>query len=147
MTKLRVPAALRGRVATMLVITDRVTGDHLDAEYRDLARTLLGRLARKRPSPLERGDERVWAGTVLYVLGQLNFLFDPRSTPHMTGDALAAAVDVPQQTLANRPRWSATCSGCSRWTESSRAGSISPTRSRPHSSATPAFVDRSQTAS
>ena len=104
MTKLRVPAALRGRVATMLQITDRVASDHLDEEYRELARTLLGRLARKRPSPLARGDERIWAGTVLYVLGQLNFLFDPRSTPHMTGDALAAAVDVAQQTLANKAK-------------------------------------------
>lgn len=104
MTQLRVPAALRGRVATMLEITDRVARDHLDEEYRDLARALLGRLARKRPSPLVRGDERIWAGTVLYVLGQLNFLFDPRSTPHMTGDALAAVVDVPQQTLANKAK-------------------------------------------
>jgi hypothetical protein len=81
-----------------------VTGDNLDEGYRDLAHTLLGRLARKRPSPLVRGDERIWAGTVLYVLGQLNFLFDPRSAPHMTGDALAAAVDVPQQTLANKAK-------------------------------------------
>jgi hypothetical protein len=88
----------------MLEITDRVAGDHLDEEYRDLARTLLGRLARKRPSPLGRGDERIWAGTVLYVLGQLNFLFDPRSMPHMTGDALAGAVDVPQQTLTNKAK-------------------------------------------
>jgi hypothetical protein len=103
-TQLRVPAALRGRVAPMLVIADRVARDHLDEEYRDLARTLLGRLARKRPSPLVRGDERIWAGTVLYALGQLNFLFDPRSTPHMTGDALAATVDVPQQTLANKAK-------------------------------------------
>ena len=104
MTQLRVPTALRGRVAPMLEVTDRVSRDHLDEEYRDLARTLLGRLARKRPSPLMRGDERIWAGTVLYVLGQLNFLFDPRSTPHMTGNALAAAVDVPQETLANKAK-------------------------------------------
>lgn len=104
MTQMRVPAALRGRVATMLEVMDRVARDHLDEEYRDLGRTLLGRLARKRPSPLVRGDERIWAGTVLYVLGQLNFLFDPRSTPHMTGDALAAAVEVPQQTLANKAK-------------------------------------------
>lgn len=104
MAQLSVPAALRGRVATMLEITDRFARDHLDEEYRDLARALLGRLARKRPSPLARGDERIWAGTVLYVLGQLNFLFDPRSTLHMTGNALAAAVEVPQQTLANKAK-------------------------------------------
>ena len=104
MTQLRVPTALRGRVAPMLETTDRVAREHLDEEYRDLARTLLGRLARKRPSPLVRGDARIWAGTVLYVLGQLNFLFDPRSTPHMTGNALAAAVDVPQETLANKAK-------------------------------------------
>ena len=78
--------------------------DHLDEEYRDLARELLGRLARKRPSPLAHGDERIWAGTVLYVLAQVNFLFDPRSDPHLAGDALTAAVGAPQSTLTNKAK-------------------------------------------
>lgn len=91
---------------------------------RRAARTFLGRLARKQPSPLARGDERIWAGTVLYVLGQLNFLFDPRSTPHMTGDELAAAVEVPQRDVIP-----AGCRSASRrppWTTATRPGRSGP---------------------
>lgn len=102
--ELRVPPALRERVAAMLRITDGVASDQLDEEYRDLARALVGKLARKRPSPLARGDETIWAGTALYALGQINYLFDPRSHPHLTGDALAAAVGVPQVTLTNKAK-------------------------------------------
>lgn len=104
MIELRVPPALRERVATMLRVTDDVASDHLDEEYRDLARALVGKLARKRPSPLARGDETTWAGTVLYALGQINYLFDPRSDPHLTGDAIATTVGIPQMTLANKAK-------------------------------------------
>jgi len=104
LSELRVPPALRERVAAMLRITDGVASDQLDEEYRDLARALLGKLARKRPSPLARGDETIWAGTVLYALGQINYLFDPRSDPHLTGDALAAVVGIPQVTLTNKAK-------------------------------------------
>jgi hypothetical protein len=102
--ELRVPPALRERVAAMLKVTDGVASGHLDEEYRDLARALLGKLARKHPSPLAHGDETIWAGTVLYALGQINYLFDPRSDPHLTGDALATVVGVPQTTLTNKAR-------------------------------------------
>lgn len=88
----------------MLKVTDGVASDQLDEEYRDLARALVGKLARKRPSPLARGDETIWAGTVLYVLGQLNYLFDPRNDPHLTGDELATVVGVPQTTLTNKAK-------------------------------------------
>jgi hypothetical protein len=102
--ELRVPPALHERVGAMLKVTDGVASDHLDGEYRDLARALLGKLARKRPSPLARGDETIWAGTVLYALGQINYLFDRHSDPHLTGDALATAVGVPQVTLTNKAK-------------------------------------------
>lgn len=102
--ELRVPPGLRERVAAILRITDGIASDQLDEEYRDLARALVGKLARKRPSPQARGDEAIWAGTVLYALGQINYLFDPRNDPHLTGDALAAAVDVPQMTLTNKAK-------------------------------------------
>lgn len=56
------------------------------------------------PSPLARGDATIWAGTVLYALGQINFLFDPRSDAYLPGEALATAVGVPQTTLTNKAK-------------------------------------------
>lgn len=47
-----------------------------DQEYGELCRGLVGRLARKRPSPLMRGRPEICAAGVIYTIGSLNFLFD-----------------------------------------------------------------------
>jgi hypothetical protein len=44
----------------------------------------VARLAGKRPSPLLRGDLRIWAGATIHVVGSLNFLFDRTQRPHLT---------------------------------------------------------------
>src|SRR3982074_609880 len=47
---LRIPSALLSRASEVVETTDRFCVDHLDAEYAELCRRLVGRLARKRPS-------------------------------------------------------------------------------------------------
>jgi hypothetical protein len=97
-----VPIALRERVAEITAITDRVCEQHLDNEYARLCRTLTVRLARKRPSPLDRGEPRIWAAGVVYTVGSINFLFDRSETPHLRADELAAHVGAVQSTMANK---------------------------------------------
>jgi len=58
---MRVPKALRPRFDEICALTDRFCAERLDAEYAELCRKLVAKLARKRPSPLERGDPRIWA--------------------------------------------------------------------------------------
>jgi hypothetical protein len=99
---LRIPAALRDRARQIMDVTDAACRQHLDDEYGRLARALVARLARKRPSPLVRGDVRIWAAGVIYALGQVNFLFDRTQTPHMTADELADALGVVKTTMANK---------------------------------------------
>lgn len=55
---LRVPAALRDDVGQVLAVTDGFCDEHLGDEYRDVVRRIVAKLARKRPSPLTRGDLR-----------------------------------------------------------------------------------------
>jgi len=50
-------------------ITDRLCAEHLDAEYGALCRKAITRLARKRPSPLSRGEPRTWTAGVIYAIG------------------------------------------------------------------------------
>lgn len=100
--ELRIPSAVRTAANAVIDITDGTCRDHLDEEYGRLSRRLVGRLARKRPSPLMRGDLRIWAAGVLYVIGQINFLFDPTQQPHLTTAQLAAAVGAKQTTMANK---------------------------------------------
>lgn len=97
-----VPLALRERVAAIATVTDLVCEQHLDVEYAALCRTLTVRLARKRPSPLDRGDPRIWAAGVIYTVGSINFLFDKSQPVHLRSDKLAEHVGVVQSTMANK---------------------------------------------
>jgi hypothetical protein len=79
---LRIPEPLRHHAEEIFKVTDPFCATHLDAEYGDLVRKLIARLARKRPSPLARGDLRIWAAAAIYAVGGVNFLFDRTQHPH-----------------------------------------------------------------
>lgn len=100
----RIPTSVRPRAELIMAVSDEVCGRHLDAEYADLSRRLVAKLARKRPSPLTRGDPRIWAAGVLYALGQINFLFDQSQNPHLSADQLSAATKVKKTTMANKAK-------------------------------------------
>jgi hypothetical protein len=102
LVELKVSRALRPRVAEIVAISDVLCGACLDCEYAQLGRELVVRLARKRPSPLARGDVRIWAAGALYALGQINFLFDRSQQPHLTADQLAGQLGVVKTTMANK---------------------------------------------
>ncbi|MGI8610395.1 MAG: DUF6398 domain-containing protein [Candidatus Dormibacteria bacterium] len=100
----KVPAALLPRAAAVVEITDRFCAEHLDHDYAELCRRLVGRLGRKRPSPLQRGDLRIWSGAVVYTIGSLNSLFDPSEPPHLSASELCRLMDVSPATAANKAR-------------------------------------------
>jgi hypothetical protein len=100
----RVPKALRGRVEKIFEVTDAFCAAHLDEEYAALCRRLVAKLARKRPSPLLRGDLQVWAASALYAVGANNFLFDPTETPHLSADQLSQLLSVPKGTMAGKAK-------------------------------------------
>jgi hypothetical protein len=98
----RIPVALRARAQQIIDLVDVACREHLDEEYGALTRRLVVRLARKRPSPIVRGDARIWAAGAIYAVGQVNFLFDRSQTPHLTAEQLADALGVVKTTMANK---------------------------------------------
>lgn len=52
---LRIPAPTRPTAEQVIKLTDKVCADLLDEEYAGLARQVVAKLARKRPSPLQSG--------------------------------------------------------------------------------------------
>jgi hypothetical protein len=85
-------------------LTDAFSNDHLNDEYRDLARAMTAALSRKRPSPLGSGQPRTWACGIVYLLGQLNFLSDKASTPCMAMAEVCAGFGVSQSTASAKAR-------------------------------------------
>lgn len=102
--RLRVPVAMGARAAEVLVVIDGFCGEHLDEGYALRARELVGRLGRKRPSPLARGDVRIWAAAVLHRLGSLNYLFSPSERPHLTVEELSGLLGVSERTMTAKSR-------------------------------------------
>jgi hypothetical protein len=101
---LKLPASIRSDAEQVIGLTDGFCAEHLDDEYGTLCRKLAAKLARKRPSPLERGDLRIWAAAIIYTIGRVNFLFDRAQRIHMTGDQLSALTGVPKSTMTAKSK-------------------------------------------
>ncbi|RAX46570.1 hypothetical protein DQ353_20015 [Arthrobacter sp. AQ5-05] len=98
----KMPKDVQERGATVIGITDEFCLLHLDAKYAQLCRNVVGKLARKRPSPLLRGDLRIWAGGVIYALASNNFLFDPSQPMHLGAQQLGDLMGVKKATMSNK---------------------------------------------
>ena len=98
------PKPMQANYDAVVTLTDAFSRDHLTDEYRDLARAMTASLSRKRPSPLASGQPRTWACGIIHVLGQLNFLSDKTSQPHMTMAEICAGFGVGQSTASAKAR-------------------------------------------
>jgi hypothetical protein len=95
---------MQGAYDAVAALTDAFCRDHLNDEYRDLARAITAALCRKRPSPLTSGQPRTWACGIIHVLGRLNLLSDRASQPYMTMAEVSAAFVVGESTASAKAR-------------------------------------------
>ncbi len=100
----RVPKAWEAFYTALTGVTDRFCTEHLNDEYADLARSAVAALCRKRPSPLAGGNPQTWACAILYALGQIDFLSDKSTTPHMTMADLCAHFGIAPSTGGNKAK-------------------------------------------
>ena len=99
-----VPKAMQATYAVIVGLTDAFCDQHLNAEYRELARAMAAALSRKRPSPLASSQPRSWACGIIYALGQINFLSDRSIQPYMKMADVCAAFGVNQNTASAKAR-------------------------------------------
>jgi hypothetical protein len=103
-TSTKVPKGWEAFHAGMTAITDRFCREHLNEEYAEFARYAITALCCKRPSPLASGNPQTWACAILYALGQVNFLSDKSSRPHMAMADLCARFGIAPSTGGNKAR-------------------------------------------
>lgn len=99
-----VPVAVRPVFDEITTVLGEFCAAHLDEEYAQLCHRLTGKLARKRPSPLLRGDRRIWAAGIVYAIGRVNFLSDPDMRPHLRTDELARLLGINERSMASKGR-------------------------------------------
>jgi hypothetical protein len=100
----KIPSALAGKFAAITAFTDAFCATHLNDEYRVLIHRVVGSLARKRPSPLLKGRENVWAAAAVHAVGHVNFLDDPSQVPHCKSKILYESFGVAESTGQNKSR-------------------------------------------
>jgi len=100
----RVPQEMLAQYESIVGITDSFSGEHLNQEYADLCRQMTATLCRKRPSPLASGAVEIWASSILYTLGKVNFLFDNSQKPHMRAERLCALLGTSKATVSAKAK-------------------------------------------
>ncbi|MEU5987648.1 DUF6398 domain-containing protein [Spirillospora sp. NPDC047418] len=98
----RIPEALRAKASGIVAVTDEFCLGHLDTAFAELCRTATAKLARKRPSPLARGDLRIWAAGIAYAMGRVNFLGDGSHPLHKSAHEVSALLDVSKSTMQQK---------------------------------------------
>ncbi|MGH7122260.1 MAG: DUF6398 domain-containing protein [Acetobacteraceae bacterium] len=110
-----VPKAMAAHYQALAGLTDAFCRRHLSEDYAQLARRAAAALCRKRPSPVLSGQPESWACGILYALGQINFLSDRSSTPHMTMQELCAGFGVSASTGGSKAKAVRDALGIRRW--------------------------------
>lgn len=96
--KNQVPEAYRERFDTIVERTDAFCDEHLNDEYKHLAREMAASICQSG-SPVRQGKPAGWAAGVIYALGWVNFLTDPSQDPHMKSEEIAAGIGVSPATM------------------------------------------------
>jgi hypothetical protein len=100
----KIPKAMAEKFAAIAALTDAFCAEHLQEEYRQMILRVLGALARKRPSPLLKGTESVWAAAAVHAVGHVNFLGDPAQTPHCKPKVIYAFFGIAESTGQNKSK-------------------------------------------
>lgn len=100
----KIPKAMTYKFAAIADLVDAFCAKHLNDEYRQTIHRVVGTLARKRPSPLVRGKESVWAAAAVHAVGRVNFLDDPSQTPHCKPKAIYEFFGIGESTGQNKSK-------------------------------------------
>ena len=95
-------AKLDARTEELLRTTASFCTTYLDEELKNLSEKLIRKMSRKRVVPYAAGRVETWAGSVVYALCQINFLFDKGRPSHIKPDLIAKHFGVARATLNQR---------------------------------------------
>ena len=100
----KIPHAMAEKFSAITALTDSFCEKHLNEEYRVLIHRVVGTLARRRPSPLLKGKENVWAAGAVHAVGHANFLDDPSQVPHCKPKTIYEFFGIAESTGQNKSK-------------------------------------------
>ena len=76
--------------------------DELNEEYGELAVRLVEKMGRKYEVPFKRGKLEIWASGVIYLLAQLNSLFDKSSSDYISAEDICEYFGTKKSTISRK---------------------------------------------
>ena len=101
--QMHVPKKNRQLFEQIVELIDAFCDAHLNENYKELCEHMAGEICRKH-LPLSSSGPAVWAGGIVHAVGWVNFLHDPKQTPHMTSAQLAEGFGVSKGTMAAKSK-------------------------------------------
>lgn len=92
------------RAREIIELAKEFCGKRLDDDYAQLCEKLVLKMGRKRVVPFAAGRTDIWAGAIVYALGQINFLFDRSQEPHVAHAEIAEHFNTTTTTLGQKAK-------------------------------------------
>ena len=93
---------LKEKVNQIIELATGFCTQKLTEEYFELVEKVIGKLSSKRPSPLLRGKEEIWAAGIVHAIGHVNFLYDKSFKPYITFDELNEYFGTKKSSVGNK---------------------------------------------
>ncbi len=74
---------LKKKEEELICLVSSFCNQKLNDEYSQLCIKMIQKLGRKRNCPFKRGKLEIWAATIIYTIGSMNFLFDKSFEPYI----------------------------------------------------------------
>lgn len=95
---------LRHIQSELTAMTAAFCARQADGEYARLCQKLIEKMARKRVVPFLTGRTEIWAASIVYALGSINFLFDNSFPPYASPDSICEHFGVSKRTVAQKAK-------------------------------------------
>jgi hypothetical protein len=95
---------LKQRQENILELVREFCSKKLNEEYFELSERLVHKLGRKRNSPLETGQEKIWASAIIHALGTINFLFDKTFEPYIKTEEISLFFGTNKSTTGTKSK-------------------------------------------
>ncbi len=95
---------IKNKEKKLLELTGSFCTKKLDDEYHQLCEKLILKLGRKRDVPFKRGKIEIWAATIIYTIGSINFLFDKSFEPYVTVEQINEYFGTKKSTVSSKAR-------------------------------------------
>ncbi len=102
-SQMRIPKKNRQLFEQIIELIDAFCEAHLNEDYKELCEEMAGEICRSRWL-LSGSKPAGWASGIVHAVGWVNFLYDPKQSPHMTSAQVAQGFGISQGTMMTKSK-------------------------------------------